>query len=82
LVTAKSDDASIPISLTCRQANGATWIFAVPLREGETSVTFTLKQPCGKSVEVLDENRSLSAENNSFKDRFEPLEAHLYRVGL
>ena len=80
LVSAKSEDSSIPISFTCRRSGGAIWIFAVPLREGETSVTFTLKQPCGKSVEALDENRSVPVENDSFKDRFGRWETHLYRI--
>jgi hypothetical protein len=79
-VTAVSDNPSIPISLTCRQANGATYIFAVPLREGQTSVTFGLEQPVGKAVEVIDESRSLEAQNGSFKDTFGPWGVHLYRV--
>jgi hypothetical protein len=29
---------------------------------------------------VLDENRSVVAEDGAFADRFQPWEAHLYRI--
>ncbi len=81
LASARSSKEAIPIAYTTRESSGTTWIFAVPLREGEASVTFSLQNsPGDQIVEVLDENRSLTAHNGAFSDRFGPWEVHLYKI--
>jgi hypothetical protein len=46
-----------------------------------TTASITVPELPGKNtVEVLDENRSLVAENGAFTDRFDPWTVHLYRI--
>ena len=76
-----SSNPTVPIAVTVRQREGTTWIFAVAMREGATTAEFTFAdEPELKSMEVLDENRSVRVEHGSFKDRFESWDVHLYRA--
>jgi hypothetical protein len=72
----------VPVAIMAKQYEGATYVFAVAMREGATTATFTFKKtPAPKvSVEVIDENRSLEISNISFQDRFTNSTAHLYRI--
>jgi hypothetical protein len=82
-VTVQARNSSVPIAMTVRRDKGATWIFAVAMRDGSTTAEFTLKDSPGiKSIEVVDENRSLPPQQGVFKDRFESWDVHLYRVAL
>ena len=36
----------------------------------------------GTPIEVIDENRTITAENDSFSDDFEPLAEHVYRIKI
>ena len=72
-----------PIAITVRQYEGATWIFAVAMRGQSTTAEVTIKNnPKIHSIEVVDENRKLLAEQGVFKDRFGPWDVHLYRAVL
>ena len=47
-------------------------------REGKATVTVPgLK--AGTSIEVVDENRSITAQDGNFTDDFAPLAEHIYR---
>jgi hypothetical protein len=82
-VTVQIADPTAPIAITVRQYEGATWIFAVAMRGQTTTAEFTIKNnPKIHSVEVVDEKRNLPAEQEVFKDRFEPWDVHLYRAAL
>jgi len=74
---------------------GATYLFAVGMRNGRTNATFTVQGLAGpvreprekfsngageKNVEVLGENRTILSNNGVFKDKFEPWDVHLYRI--
>jgi hypothetical protein len=64
-----------------KQFGGATYLFAVAMREGATTATFNIKGAEGeKKVEVIDEGRTLSCVNGSFKDSFSSWDTHLYRL--
>jgi hypothetical protein len=77
-VSAKQD---VPVAAIVKEHEGTTYVFAVGMRDGETVVTFTLSGRTGQHrVEVLEEGRTLLAENGVFKDRFQPWDVHLYRV--
>jgi hypothetical protein len=66
-----------------KRYNGAIYLFAVGMRNGTTTATFSLKGVDGdKTVEVIDERRTISAHNGSFKDSFGPWDVHLYRLPL
>ena len=81
MATVKSQNPAVPIAFMVRRHDGATYLFAVAMRAGETTVTFKLNGLEGiKPVEVIGENRNLSATNGVFTDRFQSWDVHLYRV--
>ena len=58
------------------------YLFAVGMREGQTTATFKLESRRGEEpVEVLDENRTLTARDGVFEDQFKSWDAHTYRLG-
>ncbi len=80
-VTPANDD--IPIALMAKQHGGATYLFAVAMREGATRARFTVRGVTGRrSVEVLGEGRSLGSEDGAFEDDFKPWDVHLYRFDM
>jgi hypothetical protein len=77
----KSENGDVPVAIMVKRHQGATYLFAVGMRDGETTATFTLAGVSGEQpVEVLDENRSLSANGGAFSDRFAPWTVHMYRL--
>ncbi|MEK7996465.1 MAG: hypothetical protein AAB403_21910, partial [Planctomycetota bacterium] len=76
-----SDNTAVPIATMVKKHGGATYLFAVAMRSGQTSATFTIQGLEGeKPVEVLGEDRTLTSKNGVFQDRFAPWDVHLYRV--
>jgi hypothetical protein len=76
-----SDNNAVPIATMARKHDGATYVFAVAMRDGQTAATFTAQGLEGeRPVEVLGENRTLASEDGVFKDRFAPWDVHLYRL--
>ena len=77
----RSENSEVPIAMMVKQHNGATYLFAVGMRDGKAEATFTLGGLNGASaVEVLGEDRTIAAKNGSFSDRFAPWDVHLYRM--
>lgn len=71
---------SVPVAFTARRHDQALHIFAAASREGETEATFTVPGLTGeRTIEVLGENRTLSAHDGVFTDRFTDWAVHLYR---
>lgn len=80
-VTVTSSTAEIPIEAVVKRDREATYVFAVGMREGETSCQFKLAGLTGKArAEVLGENRSLDIQDGAFTDPFRPWDVHLYRI--
>jgi len=81
IATVKSENAEVPVDLMVKQYKGATYLFAVGMRDGATKAAFKLGDATeGKAVEVLGENRTVVVKNGSFNDRFDPWDVHLYRL--
>ena len=79
--TVSSDNEHVPIAIMVKKYQDSTYLFAVGMRDGNGTATFTIEGVSGpRAVEVLGENRTLSSEDGVFKDRFEPYEVHLYRL--
>ena len=77
----RSENLEVPIAMMVKQHKGATYLFAVGMRDGVTTATFTLAETNGeKVVEVLGEDRTIAIKNGSFSDRFGPWDVHLYRL--
>jgi hypothetical protein len=80
-VTVQSTNAAVPIATMVKRHEGVTYLFAVAMRNGETTATFKLKGIAGSpTAEVLGEERTVVAKTGSFTDHFAPWEVHLYRV--
>lgn len=79
-VAVESSNAAVPIACMVKRCDGATWLFAVAMREGKTTATFDLRHGTG-TVEVLDEARQLAIRDGKLQDTFEPYAVHLYRIG-
>lgn len=73
----------LPGEVLAREHEGRLYLFANNLdmaRKGGRA-TFTVEGlKKGTKVEVIDENRSIVAEDGTFGDEFGPLAVHLYRI--
>ena len=79
--TVSTDNKDVPVAIAAKQRAGFAYLFAVGMREGRTTATFTLSGLTGeRPVEVLDEARTLTAKDGVFRDQFQPWDAHLYRL--
>jgi hypothetical protein len=80
-ISVSSENEEVPVAVMTKKHGGAVYLFAVGMREGETTVTFTVNGLTGeKNVEVLGEKREILLKNGVFKDKFEPWDVHLYRI--
>jgi hypothetical protein len=80
-VQVSSSDHQVPVAVMLKQHEGASYLFAVAMRNGDTTATFKLKGLAGdKTVEVLGEERSLGARNSDFSDSFKSWAVHCYRI--
>jgi hypothetical protein len=80
-VQVSSSDPQVPVPTMLKRHHGAMYVFAVAMRSGETTATFTLKDlPGEKTVEVLGESRTLRAGDGVFSDTFDAWAAHCYRI--
>jgi hypothetical protein len=78
--TVVTEKPEVPVALMVKRHAGSTYLFAVAMRDKATTATFRLNGMEGKTLEVLDEKRSIVTKNGSFSDRFGPWDAHIYRV--
>ncbi|MDF3056299.1 MAG: hypothetical protein K0R17_514 [Rariglobus sp.] len=79
--TVRVVNPSVPMAFTARRHDQAIHLFAAASRDGETAATFTVHGLTGEHrVEVLGENRTLTARDGVFTDRFTSWDVHLYRI--
>jgi hypothetical protein len=69
-----------PVNCTGRMGpDGRRYVFAVNLSRTARDVSFTVPGlEAGKPVQVLDEDRTITAQAGAFSDRFDELAVHLY----
>ncbi|MBT3341618.1 MAG: hypothetical protein HN712_09245 [Gemmatimonadetes bacterium] len=82
-VTVTTDDAQIPVDVMTRQVDGDLYVFAVGMRQGGVSATFSLAGAgvdALSKIEVVDESRTLPLAEAVFVDHFEPYDVHIYRL--
>lgn len=80
-VTVTSTNADVPVAAMLKRTQEATYLFAVSMRNGDTTAGFQLTcVPPSASVEVLDEGRSLTLSNGTMSDDFSGYDVHLYRI--
>jgi hypothetical protein len=70
-----------PVDVMVKRYGGATYLFAVAMREAPTRALFTLRGLSGqRTVEVLGEDRTREAKDGVFDDDFKSWDVHLYRL--
>lgn len=80
-VSVSSGNKDVPVAVMVKKPKGATYLFAVGMRDGRTNVTFTVHELKGeKVVEVLGEDRIVTSKDGVFNDSFEAWDVHLYRI--
>lgn len=77
-----TSNAAVPVDILCKYYNGSNYIFAVPMRLGATSVTFTTTNTTATSVEVIGENRTIPITNGVFVDNFSNYSVRLYKLNV
>lgn len=78
---ARSSSAQVPIALMVKRHEGATYLFAVGMRNGPTRGTFEVRGlPKEATAEVIGEGRRLAVQEGRFEDDFRPYDVHLYRI--
>ena len=79
----ESSNPDVPIAVTCRRHDGATYVFAVSMRSGATKGTFDVAGLTGAGrVEVIGEGRSIECVDGKFVDEFPGgYDVRLYRIG-
>lgn len=80
-VAVESSAATVLVEAMVKRKDGATYVFAVAMRDGKATATFKLPGLTGSAkAEVLDEGRTLAVKDGVFQDAFEPWEVHLYNI--
>jgi hypothetical protein len=77
----ESSDPAVPIAAMWKKHEGATYLFAVCMRNRPASVSVELiGARRDAKVQVLGEDRSLEVRDGRFDDAFGPYDVHLYRI--
>ncbi|MDZ4687873.1 MAG: hypothetical protein SH850_22600 [Planctomycetaceae bacterium] len=80
-VAATTTDPDVPVEAIVKRHDGATYVFAVAMRPGQTAAEFRVAGMSGRArVDVLGEDRRLDVEDGTFRDTFAPWDVHLYRL--
>jgi hypothetical protein len=81
LVSVASSDPEIPIKLMVKRHESGIHVFAVAMRSGTTTAVFTVNGLSeARTVQVLDEERTIQIERGVFRDTFGPWDVRLYRI--
>lgn len=80
LVTMTNLVGTNEVDFMAKQCNGATYLFAVGMRDAVTTKGFQFQNLTNNQMEVIGENRTVTLTNGSFSDTFNGYEAHLYRT--
>ena len=76
-----SSDANVPVDAMVKRHEGATYVFAVAMRDDPTTATFELfAHSTAMEAEVIGEDRMVAIEDGSFTDDFVGYDVHLYRI--
>ena len=80
-VEVASSDEGVPIDAMVKRRDGATYVFAVGMRNAPARGTFAVRGLEGPAeAKVLGEGRSLAVQDGRFEDDFRPYDVHLYEI--
>lgn len=78
---AHTSNSGVPLKAMHKRRGTDNYVFAVAMRDGTTSGTFTLTGMTGNTTaEVLGENRTVAVTGGAFSDTFSGYAAHLYKI--
>ncbi len=80
VVSVTSSDSEAPIDIMVKKDAGATYLFAVSMRDRPATATFDCKQLGATQAEALGEGRTLALAGARFADDFAPYAVHLYKL--
>jgi hypothetical protein len=75
-----SSEERVPIDFVVKRHAGKTYLFAVAMRQGDVTASFTLPGTGDARVEVLGEGRTIEAVGGRWEDRFKGYQVHLYKI--
>ncbi|HET6384103.1 MAG TPA: hypothetical protein VFJ58_11990 [Armatimonadota bacterium] len=76
-----SSSKLVPVDVMIKRYRGATYVFAVAMRNDNTHAQFQVKGlPAHASAEALGENRKIAVTGGKFGDNFNGYEVHLYKI--
>ena len=79
--TVESSNKDVPVDLMVKRHQGATYVFAVAMRDGKARADFAVRGLPGKAVaHVLGEDRTIEVAGGRFADDFNPYDVHLYKI--
>ena len=70
--------ASVPVDILTKKNGKSNYIFAVAMRNTQTTATFKVRS--GKTVEVIGEDRTIQIKKGKFSDEFSGYGVHLYKI--
>jgi hypothetical protein len=80
-VSVSSSEGDVPIDVMVKRHEGATYIFAVGMRDGATRGSFQVRGlPDAATATVIGEDRTIAVRSGRFEDDFKPYDVHLYRI--
>lgn len=71
-------NTAVPIDIMTKNDGNTNYLFAVCMRPGVTTATFTVNS--GDKAEVIGENRTLTISSGKFTDDFASYGVHLYKI--
>jgi hypothetical protein len=79
--TAASSNRQCPVDIMVKKHGGATYLFAVGMRNAATTGTFAVQGLVrNATVTVIGEDRTLPIHNGQFTDTFAPYAVHIYQI--
>ena len=82
VVSVESGNVEVPVNIMVKHFEDSLYVFAVSMREGTATVTFTMNGIPHGEITVIGENRKLSISDGRFEDNFNNYEVHLYKIPI
>ena len=80
-VQVSTSSPEVPVAAMVKHCQGKIWVFAVGMRPGEATASFSLGGiPARATAEVIGEDRRIEVNGGQFTDHFAPYQVHLYCV--
>jgi len=80
VVLVESGNVEVPVNIMVKHFEDSLYVFAVSMREGTATVTFTIIGIQDGETTVIGEDRELIISNGIFEDQYKDYEVHLYKI--